>query len=263
MDGYETMPPALPNIVRRRRQFENLGMAEIIRAKAWLERMFIYLIKRHDLFPLAGLADICARVPGSVARDEKLRTQALLDLEEAAVHGELGRVFWLPQPPQSDATRSAQITWLSRYVLVPLNSHIMGMRAWGHPIVTDLYAPRAEAAAWLREMGIPVPARLATGPVTIEGELVPTMAAIAGTDEEVVLESGTPGRPPKSIHLIEQELRRRAEDDRLEPSLAEQARQLHQWLITNHPKAPPPTSGTIENRIRAEYRRLKGKPTKL
>jgi hypothetical protein len=65
------------------------------------------------------------------------------------------------------------------------------------------------------------------------------------------------------MHLLEAEMRRRAEGGLLASSLAEEARKLRQWLIDNHPNAAPPTTETIQNRIRDEYRQLKTDPTKL
>lgn len=123
--------------------------------------MFIWLLRRHDLFPLAKLADYCARVPGSVARDEKLRTQALDDLEDAVLNGALGRVLWLPESLPLD-----------QQVLVLTPGQIMAMREWGRPVIGDLYAPRAQCALWLKTRGIPAPEGL-TAPaiITIEGQL--------------------------------------------------------------------------------------------
>jgi hypothetical protein len=73
--------------------------------------------------------------------------------------------------------------------------------------------------------------------------------------------SGFAGRPSKSRHLIEDELRRRAAAHQLAPTLKEQSRALLQWLTGTHPSAPRPTEGVTGNNIRHEYRQLKG--TKL
>ena len=68
--------------------------------------------------------------------------------------------------------------------------------------------------------------------------------------------SGMAGRPtPK--HLYMQEMRRRADAGQLRNSLAQEARDLRDWLEQEHPNLNPGTTGTIENAIRDDYRRLK------
>ncbi|MEP9386778.1 hypothetical protein [Mesorhizobium sp. KR9-304] len=69
--------------------------------------------------------------------------------------------------------------------------------------------------------------------------------------------TGLPGRPALSRHLIEDELKRLAIAGELSPSLREQAEVLIAWLRSAHPKHAPPKTGTLENNIRNEYRRLK------
>ena len=69
--------------------------------------------------------------------------------------------------------------------------------------------------------------------------------------------TGLPGRPSKSKHLIEDELRRRAENNLLAGTLADEAAELLAWLVGNHSSKQRPTLDTIKNNIRAEYRRLK------
>jgi len=78
--------------------------------------------------------------------------------------------------------------------------------------------------------------------------------------EEAILRSGMPGRPAKSRHLIEDEFKRRARSGKLAESLAMEAKALLDWLSSNYSQYPRPTTRTIENYIRTEYRQLK--PTK-
>lgn len=76
-----------------------------------------------------------------------------------------------------------------------------------------------------------------------------------GAFEETV-SSGLPGRPT-SIHLVEQELLRRAEIDDLLPSLNAESKYLSDWLKHTHPSQPPASPKTIANRLRDKYRSLK------
>jgi hypothetical protein len=69
--------------------------------------------------------------------------------------------------------------------------------------------------------------------------------------------TGMPGRPPKSKHLIDDELARRAVSGELAPTLAREASALLLWLIETHKSMARPTVETIENNIRATYRALK------
>ena len=78
--------------------------------------------------------------------------------------------------------------------------------------------------------------------------------------DEAKCQSGLPGRPAKSKHLIEDEFRRRALSHELADTLAMEAKALLDWLKSDHPQYPRPTIRTIENFIRADYRRIK--PTK-
>lgn len=84
--------------------------------------------------------------------------------------------------------------------------------------------------------------------------------AIDETYEPIELQSGLPGRPSKSKHLIEDEFRRRAEAGELADTLALEAKELLAWLRSTYPGYPPPTVRTIANNIRDDYRRLN--PTK-
>ncbi len=77
-------------------------------------------------------------------------------------------------------------------------------------------------------------------------------AAAAHTDRQVP-GTGAPGRP-SAMHKVAQELQRRAEAGRLEPSLNRQAQVLAEWLTATHPDLPPATAKTIANRLREAYR---------
>jgi hypothetical protein len=78
---------------------------------------------------------------------------------------------------------------------------------------------------------------------------VPTSSTVKG--------SGFVGRP-SSKHLVEEELRRRAQEDRLCTSLAEQSRELSMWLKRTHPNEHQTTPKAIENSVRHLFRELKG-----
>ncbi len=72
--------------------------------------------------------------------------------------------------------------------------------------------------------------------------------------------TGMPGRPSKARHLIEDEFHRKAEAGELANTLTDEAEALLVWLATAHPALSRPTQTTVENNMRADYRRLK--PTK-
>lgn len=71
----------------------------------------------------------------------------------------------------------------------------------------------------------------------------------APSPAEQITSTGLPGRPSKSWHLIEPELRRRLEAGE-EKSAAEWARVLIGWLKDSYPTAPRPAEKTITNKIR-------------
>ncbi len=78
--------------------------------------------------------------------------------------------------------------------------------------------------------------------------------------------SGAPGRP-SSMHYIEAEFDRRAEEGRIEPSIRAEAKALaawfRDWVAEKDWRAPCPTAKTIENRLRGRYNRCKagGRPS--
>ncbi len=105
------------------------------------------------------------------------------------------------------------------------------------------------------------------------GELLPLDEAPPGTpfyrglqlvsrpsNATAIYETGVGGRPT-SRHLFVPKLAERATTHQMEPSLAREAAWLHAWLLCEHPGAPPATVKTIEEAIRADYRRLKLKPS--
>lgn len=73
-------------------------------------------------------------------------------------------------------------------------------------------------------------------------------------EAEPAVRTGLPGRPAASKHLLEQEFERRMKDGLLADSLAEEVRQLREWLKREHPKMPVPAQGTTENNFRARFR---------
>ncbi|MCZ6862021.1 MAG: hypothetical protein O7I42_17380 [Alphaproteobacteria bacterium] len=77
-----------------------------------------------------------------------------------------------------------------------------------------------------------------------------------GTDHAVDnCKSGYPGRPTISHHVLK-EFRRRIAVGEAFPTLKREAEALRAWAIEAHSDAPVPTTGTIENQIRSEYRKI-------
>ncbi len=70
--------------------------------------------------------------------------------------------------------------------------------------------------------------------------------------------TGAPGRPT-SMHLVEAEFRRRAEENLTASTLKAESEILVEWLKDTHPRSPQATPKTIKNRIRHEYNALKPK----
>lgn len=75
--------------------------------------------------------------------------------------------------------------------------------------------------------------------------------------QEPIYSTGAPGKPT-SIHLVEQEMRRRAAATEMATTLTAEAAHLEAWLRTTHPLAPPLTEKTIRNRLGDLYRSLSG-----
>jgi hypothetical protein len=79
-------------------------------------------------------------------------------------------------------------------------------------------------------------------------------AAQAAQVDGPSMPTGAPGRPTKGMHLIRGEFQRRLRENGCRPSVHQEAMELREWFCRFHPTAPPPTIGTIENNIRADYR---------
>ncbi len=69
--------------------------------------------------------------------------------------------------------------------------------------------------------------------------------------------TGAPGRP-SSMHLIEAEHQQRWARGEALSGVAAESRALREWFVNKYSTAPPPSSLTIENRIRIEHKRLAG-----
>ena len=67
--------------------------------------------------------------------------------------------------------------------------------------------------------------------------------------------TGAPGRPSRGMHVISVEFDRRRRENLCEASLREEATTLEQWFAQGYPMAQPVKRKTIENKIRADYRR--------
>ena len=94
-----------------------------------------------------------------------------------------------------------------------------------------------------------------------EPEPSPPPAAEKPEPAGPVYSTGAPGKP-SSMHLIEQELRRRAAAIELCTTLSAEADHLEAWLRSAHPEAAPATAKTIRNRLGSLYRTLSGKIVK-
>ncbi len=68
--------------------------------------------------------------------------------------------------------------------------------------------------------------------------------------------TGTAGRP-SSKALAAEKMRLRAIQGVLAPTLAEEARYLCAWLLSDHPDEPQPTAKSLSEPIRAEYKQLR------
>lgn len=76
----------------------------------------------------------------------------------------------------------------------------------------------------------------------------------AGAPDEY--HSGLPGRPG-IMHLILPELTRRAKAGELRPKVTDEARCLQEWFAGEHPQLPQRSARTIEQKIRAKYKKLR------
>ncbi len=69
--------------------------------------------------------------------------------------------------------------------------------------------------------------------------------------------TGAPGRPALSMHLIFDELERRAIAGKMLGAVGKESLELVEWLKVTHASNPRPTPKTVENQIRDRYRVLK------
>lgn len=72
-----------------------------------------------------------------------------------------------------------------------------------------------------------------------------------------ILETGLPGRPTKSRHLIENECRRRWSNGERHSKTVEWAQLLIDWLRQTHPNAKPPSLKTTKNNLASWLRELR------
>jgi hypothetical protein len=107
---------------------------------------FARLVERLGLIRFGELADWCARKPGSVSRDETLRTKAYQDLEQSVLNGEFGllhnsrlRVAYLPLPTAPPGRLALRLT----------DNQLIALRDWGVNPVADVWAPREQCMRWL------------------------------------------------------------------------------------------------------------------
>lgn len=91
--------------------------------------------------------------------------------------------------------------------------------------------------------------------VPVEVQAVPV--AIAPREDDDLIPKGTPGRPKKGIDIIKLEFERRAAAKELASSLAAEARALQAWYRETYPRRDCPTTKTIENNIRLDYKATK------
>ncbi len=87
----------------------------------------------------------------------------------------------------------------------------------------------------------------------IRAEVVPSRAP---ESPEVIYRTGVQGRPT-SWYLMETELRRRYAAGETYSTLAKWAYVLNNWLLSEHPKAPPIRGKTITNHLSKVVRELK------
>ncbi|UDL87216.1 hypothetical protein LGH82_18635 [Mesorhizobium sp. PAMC28654] len=72
--------------------------------------------------------------------------------------------------------------------------------------------------------------------------------------------TGAPGRPALSMHLILDELERRADNGTMKIKVGEESVELVAWLRDKHPQSPRPKPKTVENQIRDRFRTLQAHP---
>jgi hypothetical protein len=129
---------------------------DLIMLRGWRAARFSRIVSKLDLVSFAALADWLAREPGSIARDERRRAQAMEDFRDAVLRGEFG-------PP-----RKPEVAWLANvepveplgrghFPLRPRNGQVGWMHAWGSDMTPDLWAPRELCLRWLRAREVDPP----------------------------------------------------------------------------------------------------------
>ena len=91
----------------------------------------------------------------------------------------------------------------------------------------------------------------------VEIDISEVLQALEGapTPKPSIIPTGMPGRPSKGKDLILAELERRIAEKTCERTVRAEAAELKVWFARTYPNAQQPTIKTIENNIRAEYRR--------
>lgn len=129
-------------------------------------------------------------------------------------------------------------------------------RMWTKPPLSKRVFPR------FRDGWMQMRLELYTGPyvegwIFVKAGYFASLQAQTGDGEREIIDqyrSGSPGRP-SSKNLILREFEQRRKDQRALPKLADEAKELREWLDAYHPYAPQVTEKTIKNNIRGEHRK--------
>lgn len=122
---------------------------------------------------------------------------------------------------------------------------LSSLKLWLHDLTSDAdkaISSRMATASAFREGGNAVP-QAADGEVPGPTQSIETYR------------TGAPGRPT-SVHLVEEELRRRANAGELSATLQSEAENLSKWLADRHPKAARMKAKSVANRCRDLFREL-------
>jgi hypothetical protein len=156
---------------------DTLTKAQITQLQALRAIVYSKVQKRWDLIHALDVAEVYANA------HEMPLERALVYLERSILRGEFGahprrRIFWLPSPPRID--------WYPHPIKIR-DEHIAGMRVHSRPLIDELWLPRAQAAAWLRDNDVThIPSWLRTvavigGKLEVVGEVVDVGATTAAT----------------------------------------------------------------------------------
>jgi hypothetical protein len=121
---------------------------------------FNRLVERFGLRRLSEIADWCAREPGSLKRNEKLRVQAYHDLEQSVLNGEFGP----PQKPCLAYLPNFPTGELGRLTIRLTSGQLVALREWGGNPVADLWALPDMCARWFAARQMLLPPWLTTPP---------------------------------------------------------------------------------------------------